>query len=238
MKPRITMTNEITIRQTASTLPAPLRNELQIIRTSPKQYYDVLKPERVSDLRPDNAPILSQIKRENGFGNAITVLTLAIHEVKEWFNVKCNLNPDQEAMTAEMILDDDNLYDLTLANIKACFRQHIKSAKLYDRLDGNIIINWLREFKSEMANHCETVREGAERENLRVQDKSQSINTVSLEAYISMLEARVANGDDEAKKTLERYRKIGTIPTENGKRRKDAEFARFKIAYLKSKGIK
>ena len=166
------MANEIAIRQTESTLPAQLRNELQIIKNSPGPYYVGLKPEKTSDPRPNNAPILSQIQKENGFANALAVLTFAIHEVKEWFNVKNNLTPDQEAMTAELILDCDSFYDLTLGNIKACFRQKMMTEKLYDRLDGNIIIGWLRQFKSDMAEQCENVNIGLERQRQREENRS------------------------------------------------------------------
>ena len=230
------MSTELTKRQTAPTLPAPMRNELRIIRDSPKQYLEELRPEKADDPRPASVPTLSQIRRVNGFANVIAVLTLAIHEVKEWFNVKNNITHDQEALTAELILDDENLYDLTLGNIKACFRQRMKSEKLYDRLDGNIIISWLRQFKSDMAEHCETVNEGKDRIRQR-EESAGDAGAITHATYMAMLEARANDGDKEAKAILDDYRRRARIKSNEQTREDEIRFQRYKLQYLKKKGL-
>lgn len=193
-----------------------------------------MKPERIADPRPDSAPTLSQICRENGFANALATLVIAIHELKEWFNVKCNLNPDQEALTAELILDNEFFYDLTLGNIKACFRRKMMTEKLYDRLDGNIIIGWLREFKSEIADHCENVREGEHRQTIR-EEQSGDVGAITHATYIAMLEARANDGDEEAAGIMAEYRRRSAEPTEEERKTKELEFFRYKQEYLKRK---
>lgn len=230
------MANEIAIRQTESTLPAQLRNELQIIKNSPGPYYVGLKPEKTSDPRPNNAPILSQIQKENGFANALAVLTFAIHEVKEWFNVKNNLTPDQEAMTAELILDCDSFYDLTLGNIKACFRQKMMTEKLYDRLDGNIIIGWLRQFKSDMAEQCENVNIGLERQRQREENRSDT-GAIAHATYMAMLEAKAGDGDEEAQRTLNEIRKRSQAKSPEQQRKEQTDYMRYKAKYLREKGL-
>lgn len=231
------MPNEITTRRTASTLPAPLRNELQIIKVSPGPYYAELRPEKISDARPDNAPNLAQIQKENGFANALAVLTLAIHEVKEWFNVKNNITHDQEAMTAEMILDAPVFYDLTLGNIKACFRERMMGEKLYDRLDGSIIIGWLREFKSRMAEHCENVNIGRDRLEQR-KDTGDNAGAIAFETYMAMLESRANDGDKDAQRSLSEFRKRAAVKSEAQIRKEKLDFHKFKMQYLKKKQLK
>lgn len=228
------MPNEITTRRTGSTLPVPLKNELLSIRTSPGPYYAELRPEKKDDPRPANIPDLGQIQRENGFANALAVLTFAIHEVKEWFNVKNTLTPDQEAMTAELILDNPNLCDLSLGNIKACFRQQMMSAKLYDRLDGNIIIGWLREFKSEMADYCETRNLG--RDRLEQHRRNQEdVGAITFETYMAMLESRANDGDREAQRSLAEFRKRAAVKGAEQTRKEKLDFHKFKMQYLKEK---
>lgn len=230
------MKEELTIRQTESTLPAPMRNELRIIKNSPAPYYAELRQEKISDPRPSNVPSLGQIQRENGFTNALAVLTFAINELKEWFNVKNNITPEQAAMTAELILDYPPFADLSLGNIKACFRQRMMTEKLYDRLDGNIIISWLREFKSQMAEAIYT-------QHLN-QDKTQEAQGnsygVSLNDYTSMLEQRAADGDLTAQEALNRHREwIENFTTRTDKkmttREKELAFFKYKQNYLKNK---
>lgn len=151
-----------------------------------------------------------------------------VHELKEWFNVKCNLNPDQEALTAELILDDVCFYDLTLGNIKACFRQHMKDATLYDRLDGNIIIGWLREFKSDMADWCEST-------HIREEVEDSSPDAISHAAYMAMLESRANDGDREARKILDNYQERTRIPSPEQMRRKEFEQTLHEELYRKDR---
>ena len=160
------------------------------------------------------------------------VVSCAIDELREWFNVKNNITPNQVAMTSEMILDNPHFYDLTIGNLKACFRQKMKNTKLYDRLDGNIIIQWLREFKSEMADRCEMINEGRDRKN-----DSQESDAISHEVYLKMLKHRADNGDQEAIKILKMYDKRGKVLSQEEQHQKELEFFKYKQEYLKGKKV-
>lgn len=167
-----------------------------------------------------------------GFTTAMIVVSCAIDELREWFNVKNNITPSQVAMTAEMILDNPHFYDFTIGNLKACFRQKMMNTKLYDRLDGNIIIQWLREFKSEMADRCELVSEGRDRKNY-----SQESDAISHEVYLKMLKHRADNGDQEAIKIIKEYSKRGKVLSQEEQHQKELEFFRYKQEYLKGKKV-
>lgn len=153
-----------------------------------------------------------------------------ITEVNDFFNVRGNMNAKQIKLTAELIIDNPGFYDLTLGNIKACFRHKMATAKLYDRLDGNIIIDWLREFKSDMADRCESVNEGRNQALRREQDSGDA-GIITHAAYMAMLETRANDGDKEAVQVLNDYKKRSRILSEEEQRKHDFEFIRFKEEY-------
>lgn len=121
------------------------------MRESPERYYEVVKQERIEDSREPGALTVFNLNKNMERKEALLTLSIAILEVKEWFNVKGNMTDRQVRMTAEMILDYPSFYDLSLGNIKACFREKMMNEKLYDRLDGNIILGWLKDFKSRLS---------------------------------------------------------------------------------------
>lgn len=121
---------------------------------SPERYYAELRIEKADGTREPGALTVMHLNRSLKRRDALMAVSIAILEVKQWFNVKGNMTDRQVKMTAEMILDHPHFYDLSLGNIKACFRERMMEEKLYDRLDGNIIIGWLRKFKSDMADAC------------------------------------------------------------------------------------
>ena len=86
--------------------------------------------------------MLSHCKRVLDRQQQILYISMMIIEVNDFFNVKGNMDRKQIKLTAELILDNPNFYDLTLGNIKDCFRRRMMSEKIYDRLDGNIIISY------------------------------------------------------------------------------------------------
>lgn len=229
------MKNEIT-RRAAPALPVAVSTEIRQLTTSPANYLENLPAERPSDPRPEGALMLSHCKRSLDRAQQILYISMLIIEVNDFFNVRGNMNQKQIRLTAELILDNPNFYDLTLGNIKACFRQRMMSEKLYDRLDGNIIIQWLREFKSEMADHCETVNEGNDRIRQR-EETSGDAGSITHAAYMAMLEARANDGDEEAQKMLEDYRQRTQTITPEQRRKKEMDFRKYKLEYLKQKGL-
>lgn len=196
---------------------------------------EILPCENIKDARPKNALMLSHIKRSLSRNDQTMILSTMISEVNDFFNVRGNMSTKQIKLTAELILDNPAFYDLTLGNIKACFRQRMMKEKLYDRLDGNIIICWLREFKSDMSDHCETVREGFDRVVQR-EEIAGDAGAVSHKAYIAMLENRAGSGDREAAKILSEYKKRSRIGSPDEQHDKELGFFRYRQQYLKEKG--
>ena len=177
--------------------------------------------------------MLCYLRRSLDRNQQIMYIGLMLIELNDFFNVRGNMNDKQIQLTAELILDNPNFHDLTLGNIKACFREKMMSARLYDRLDGNIIIGWLRQFKSDMADHCETVNEGRDRERLREESKGDT-GAITHATYMAMLESRANDGDPEAQRILAECRRHSAPPDAAG-RRKELDFFRYKQQYLKER---
>lgn len=225
------MNNEIARFNNAPNLPAEVSTEIRLLTTSPADYLKNLPIERIDAERPINAITLSHMKRGIDRMRQILYIEMMIIEVNDFFNVRGNMNDAQIELTAQLILDNPGFYDLTLGNIKACFRHKMATVKLYDRLDGNIIIGWLREFKSDMADWCENVnicREIAFRE----EEDSGDSGAITHTAYLGMLEARANDGDKEAQKILADYKSRSKITSIDEKRKKDLEFFKHKQEYL------
>lgn len=223
------------IRHNGSNLPAEVSTEIRQLLTLRERYMETLPIEKAEDARPKNALMLSHIKRSLDRKDQIMILSMMISEVNDFFNVRGNMSTKQIKLTAQLILDNPNFYDLTLGNIKACFHQRMMSEKIYDRLDGNIIIGWLREFKSEMADHCETVKEGYDRIRQR-EESTRDAGAITHAAYIAMLETRANAGDKDAKKMIAEYHRWTRISSAGEQREKDLAFFKYKQEYLKQRG--
>lgn len=226
------MSNEITLSHHSPNLPAEVSTEIRLLSTSPAKYLENLPVEKMNEDRPPNAIMLSLMKHTLHRDNQLMILCLMIMEVNDFFNVRGNMNKRQIKLTAELILDNPGFYDLTLGNIKACFRHKMATVKLYDRLDGNLIIGWLREFKSEMAEMAYMSKSGQ-------REAEDTASGMSYEAYLSSLKERAAKGDPEAIKRLkeqeEWMRKIKRTRPSEQTRKDKIEFMKRKLKYLKEK---
>lgn len=201
--------------------------------TSPVQYLNALRPEGIYDEKPEESPVLCQIVKENGRMNALSLLSLMLKELQGWFNVKNNITNEQIALTAELILDSRIFYDLTLGNIKACFRSKMTAAQLYDRLDGNIIIGWLREFKSNLSDHVEQSQVARRIENTLEREP------VPYSLWLDNVRCKAEAGDAEAIRQwndhLEFMNRVRQTPTPEELHRKELEFFKFRTDYEKNK---
>lgn len=112
------------------------------------EYYKGLHVSSIKEavLNTPNLP-LSVIRKEITLAGARAILVIAINELVSFFNVGKTMNDVQVALTADLIID--RFYYLKLEEIKLCFRNAMASGKIYDRLDGNIILGWLNEYDAQ-----------------------------------------------------------------------------------------
>lgn len=149
-------------------------------------------------------PTLAVIKNQTSLADVRALLYIAICEVCDFFNVGKNMTDTQVALTADLIIE--SYWHLKLEEIKFCFRRAMRREKLYDRLDGNIILGWLDEYDAE---RTEEAIKQSENDDAKVASaQAHAEGTMSLEEYVLDLKAKVDAGDEEAAKNLamaERY---------------------------------
>lgn len=142
-------------------------------------------------------PTLAKIKNDASEIDARALLYIAVCEVCDFFNVGKNMNDIQIAATVDLILE--SFWYLKPTEIKYCFRRAMMREKLFDRLDGNIIIGWLRAYDAERTEEAMSL---SEREETRQCPKpSESAGAVSYQDYLDNLRER-AKTDDRAAEIL------------------------------------
>lgn len=215
------MSNEITLSDKAAMLPARMQGELLKISKSPKRYYAGLTPAKTTDPLTDSTPTLSQIHRGLGTPLAMMAVSESLKDLKAWFNVKLNLNADQIAMIAEMILEVH--WDLSLNDIKGVFREKMRNAKLYGKLDGSDIMGWLDDYKRESIAAVQAIRDAEAKES------APSAEAITYEEWSKRIpedENYIAKG----------FRNVPVVTPEQ-QRQKDLDFFKWRTEYLMSKGI-
>lgn len=132
------------------------------------------------------SPTLARIKKEASETDARALLYIAICEVCDFFNVGKNMNDTQVALTVDMILE--SFWYLKLEEIKYCFRRAMMREKLFDRLDGNIIIGWLRDYDAERTNEAISLSDRQERQ--RQNEIKPDADAKGYQEYIARLKGR------------------------------------------------
>ena len=94
-------------------------------------------------------PQLSVIKKEAGEVIAKTILVEALTDLVMLFNIGKTMNPPQIIQTIDLILQ--KYWYLRLTELKYCFNQAKMGAygKVYDRIDGAIIFEWIEKYIEE-----------------------------------------------------------------------------------------
>lgn len=142
-------------------------------------------------------PTLAKIKNQISLNDARALLSIAICEVCDFFNVGKNMNDTQIAITVDLILE--SFWHLKLEEIKYCLRRAMMREKLFDRIDGNIIIGWLREYDAERTE--EAMRISDQKASQELNEPRDRSGTIGYNEYIANLRER-AKIDKEAEKLL------------------------------------
>lgn len=183
-------------------------------------------------------PTLAKIKNEISLDDARALLSIAVCEVCDFFNVGKNMNDTQVAVTVDLILE--SFWYLKLEEIKYCFRRAMMREKLFDRLDGNIIIGWLREYDNERTE--EAIRISEQHESQELNKPDAQMGSMTFKEYVDNLERR-APTDPEAARTLAEIRKPHpaklSLLSREERAEREREFQRYRMfEYLSKKSKK
>ena len=131
-------------------------------------------------------PTLAKIKTEASETDLRALLSSALCEVCDFFNVGKNMNDRQIALTVDLIID--RFWDFKLEEIKFCFRRAMMSEKVYDRIDGNVIISWLIDYDIERSVVVAQLAEEAEKQ--KYDSPEQDPDAVSFDDFVAGLRKR------------------------------------------------
>lgn len=92
---------------------------------------------------------MAVIRKRYGEQFLFAFLTIAIVDLIEFFNVGKTMGEVQVVSTIRLIVDD--FYYLNVEDFKLCFNNAKRGryGKVYDRIDGNTIYEWLNKYSTE-----------------------------------------------------------------------------------------
>lgn len=176
-----------------------------------------------------SSPTLAKIRNKGSLAQARALLYIAICEVCDFFNVGKNMSDTQVALTVDLILE--SYWHLHLEEIKYCFRRAMMREKLFDRLDGNIIIGWIQQYDDERTEEAMRQSERLEAQAAN-ETKEPGEGAVTYDEFVVGLKERAAV-DAEAAKLLESIENPPvpkmTLYTKSDLREKELDFKRWFI---------
>ena len=173
-------------------------NRLVALKTSPKQYFADLHPKRIEDVFSSNEPSIISIKSIHGETVARATVSYLLSEALEFFNVKETMSDVQVAITVDLILEEYPY--MQTDDLKLCFKNamKLKYGQIYNRIDGQIVMSWLKAYDVERAEKADIDSYNKHKEII-----SKEENGLYYDEYLAELERRAEHGDEEAKKALE-----------------------------------
>lgn len=113
------------------------------------QYYEALHPRRVDDALNSITPELAVFRKQKGEMTLYALMTIMINDLLDFFSTGKTMGERQMVTTIRMIVED--FYYFNIEDFKLCFdnAKRGKYGKIYDRIDGNIIYEWLQKYSEE-----------------------------------------------------------------------------------------
>lgn len=171
-------------------------SRLVALKTSPEQYCETLRPKKVEDVFLSNEPAIGTIIRKFGEPQARAVLVILIADALEFFNVGNTMSATQVAMTVDLIIEEYPY--MKTDDFKLCFRNAMKMkyGENYNRIDGQIIMSWLREYNKERCSIADSQSWNEHKSHMA--DEQKPVNGIFYEEYRSELKKRAQTGDKSA----------------------------------------
>ena len=129
-------------------MPKNAEEALTISQTLPEPYFKSLKPKTLTDAINSISPGLSVYRKHAGETKSRALVVLILADLVKFFNVGKAMNDVQMAQTADLIFDE--FYYLNIEDFKLCFNmaKSGKFGKVYDRMDGQVIMDWLSTYEN------------------------------------------------------------------------------------------
>ena len=168
-------------------------NRLAVLQTSPKNYCKALCPKKVEDVFQSDEPSIGTIIRKFGEPQARAVLVILIADALEFFNVGNPMSATQVATTVDLIIEEYPY--MKTDDFKLCFKNAMKMkyGENYNRIDGSIIMGWLREYNKERCAVADN--QSWNTHKAKLSGETNFTSGLSYEEYRNELKLRVGQGD-------------------------------------------
>lgn len=119
-------------------------------------YYKALRPKTVDDVFNSPSCSIAVMNKEFGEVHLCAFMVKVLNDVIDFFNVGKTMGKNQVANLALLIIEE--FYFFKPDDFKLCFNRAKKGlyGKVYDRLDGQVIFEWLNTYRKE---RCSTAEE-------------------------------------------------------------------------------
>lgn len=130
-------------------MPKTKESSVSTLGVLPMPYYNSLRPKTVNDVFESPTCSIAVVNREFGETHLRAFMVNVLNDLINFFNVGKSMSAVQVAQTADLVIEE--FYYLKPDDLKLCFTKAKKGAygKLYDRIDGQIILEWLRQYDQE-----------------------------------------------------------------------------------------
>lgn len=175
---------------------------------NPLEHFLIVQANQFEDIENSKSPPLSIFKKEIGLEKTKGLINIFLIQLIESFNVGKNMNANQIKDASDLIMDE--FYFFRPEDFKLCFQKAKKGhyGIIYDRIDGQIIFDWLYKYNDERISFFES-KNKSESDKLKYQENK-----------------------GETVKALAKVFKATREDLEN-ENNKELEYAKFKKEYLK-----
>lgn len=138
----------------AELMPKNAEEALMISQSLPEQYFNSLNPKSMTDAINSISPGLSVYNKFSGETKTRALIVIMVGDLVRFFNVGKSMNAVQIAQTSDLIFDE--YFYFNIEDFKLCFNLVKKGyfGQVYDRIDGQVILNWLRTYSNDRADNC------------------------------------------------------------------------------------
>lgn len=138
------------------------------------------------------APNLSlyTIKQMVGIDAARAIVVIAVTEVVNYYNVGKTMSQEQVAITVDMIIERFGYFKIE--DVKLAFRIGMYATRLYDRLDGSIMLEWIKDHDAHRDEYCSL------RTRTNEIDATMDTSVLSYDEYWDSVRIRAESGNIES----------------------------------------
>lgn len=126
-------------------------------------YYNSLHPRTLEEVFSSPSCSLAVVMNRYGEAHTRAFMVNMLNDLIDFFNVGKSMGALQVAQTADLVIEE--YYYLKPDDFKLCFNRAKKGyyGKLYDRIDGQVILGWLASYDTERGQAAEELSIGSSR---------------------------------------------------------------------------